>query len=80
MRTTSRALADKFLDVVGRLVAALHQQRAIEARRLVAAAGNAKSRPRVLNPGRLLLSYGFTCDTHARVRQPHVTGHRLEGY
>ena len=35
MRTTSQTLADKFHDVVGRMVAALHQQRAIEARRVL---------------------------------------------
>jgi hypothetical protein len=35
MRTTSRALADKFHDVVGRVVAALRQQRAIDARRVL---------------------------------------------
>jgi len=35
MRTTSRTLADKFHDVVARMVAALHQQRAIEARRVL---------------------------------------------
>ena len=35
MRTTSRAMADKFHDVVARMVAALHQQRAIEARRVL---------------------------------------------
>ena len=35
MRTTSRALADRFHDIVDRVVAALHQQRAIEARRVL---------------------------------------------
>lgn len=35
MRTTSRTLADTFHDAVGRMVAALHQQRAIEARRVL---------------------------------------------
>ena len=35
MRTMSRTLADKFHDVVGRMVAALHQQRAIDARRVL---------------------------------------------
>ena len=35
MRTTSRTLADEFRDVVDRMVAALHQQRAIEARRVL---------------------------------------------
>ena len=35
MRTTSRTLADKLHDVVARMVAALHQQRAIEARRVL---------------------------------------------
>ena len=35
MQTTSRTLADKFHDVVARMVATLHQQRAIEARRVL---------------------------------------------
>lgn len=35
MRTMSRILADKFLDVIDRVVAALHEQRAIEARRVL---------------------------------------------
>ena len=35
MRTTSRTLADSFHDVVARMVAALHQQREIEARRVL---------------------------------------------
>ena len=35
MRTTSRTLADKLHDVVGRMIAALHQQRAIDARRVL---------------------------------------------
>ena len=35
MRTTSRTLADRFHDIVARMVAALHQQRAIEARRVL---------------------------------------------
>jgi len=35
MRTTSRALAGRFHDIVGRMIAALHQQRAIEARRVL---------------------------------------------
>ena len=35
MRTTSRSLAEKFHGVVDRMVAALHQQRAIEAQRVL---------------------------------------------
>jgi hypothetical protein len=35
MPTTSRSLAEKFHDVVARMVATLHQQRAIEARRVL---------------------------------------------
>lgn len=35
MRITSRSLAEKFHGVVDRMVAALHQQRAIEARRVL---------------------------------------------
>ena len=35
MRTTSRNLAEKFHIVVDRMVAAMHQQRAIEARRVL---------------------------------------------
>lgn len=35
MPTTSRRLAEKFHGVVDRMVAALHQQRAIEARRVL---------------------------------------------
>ena len=35
MRTTARSLVWKFHDVVDRMVAALHQQRAIEARRVL---------------------------------------------
>lgn len=35
MRTTARSLVDKFHDVVDRMAAALHQQRAIEARRVL---------------------------------------------
>ena len=33
MRTTARSLVGKFHDVVDRMIATLHQQRAIEARR-----------------------------------------------
>ena len=35
MRTTARSLVGKFHDVVDRMVATLHQQRAIEARRVL---------------------------------------------
>lgn len=35
MRTTLRSLAEKFHGVVDRMVAALHQQRAIEAQRVL---------------------------------------------
>lgn len=35
MRTTARSLVGKFHDAVDRMVAALHQQRAIEARRVL---------------------------------------------
>jgi CRISPR/Cas system-associated endonuclease Cas1 len=35
MRIASRSLAEKFRRVVDRMVAALHQQRAIEARRVL---------------------------------------------
>ena len=35
MRTTSRSLAEKLHGVVDRMVAALHQQRAIEAQRVL---------------------------------------------
>lgn len=35
MRTNSRSLAEKFHGVVDRMLAALHQQRAIEARRVL---------------------------------------------
>ena len=35
MRTTSRSLAEKFHGVVDRIVAALHQQRAVEAQRVL---------------------------------------------
>lgn len=35
MRTVSRSLADKFHDVIARMIAALHQQREIEARRIL---------------------------------------------
>ena len=35
MRTTARSLVGKFHDVVDRMIAALHQQRAIEARRVL---------------------------------------------
>ena len=35
MRTTARSLVWKFHDVVERMVATLHQQRAIEARRVL---------------------------------------------
>ena len=35
MRTTARSLVWKFHDVVHRMVATLHQQRAIEARRVL---------------------------------------------
>ena len=35
MRTTSRSLAGKFHDVLDRMIATLHQQRAIEARRVL---------------------------------------------
>jgi choline kinase len=35
MRTTTRSLVWKFHDVVDRMIAALHQQRAIEARRVL---------------------------------------------
>jgi hypothetical protein len=35
MRTSPRSLAEKFHGVVDRLLAALHQQRAIEARRVL---------------------------------------------
>lgn len=35
MRTTARSLVWKFHDVVDRMIATLHQQRAIEARRVL---------------------------------------------
>jgi choline kinase len=35
MRTTARSLVGKFHDVVDRMIATLHQQRAIEARRVL---------------------------------------------
>ena len=35
MRTTARSLVWKFHDAVDRMIAALHQQRAIEARRVL---------------------------------------------
>jgi len=35
MRATARSLVGKFHDVVDRMVATLHQQRAIEARRVL---------------------------------------------
>ena len=35
MRTTARSLVGKFHDIVDRMIATLHQQRAIEARRVL---------------------------------------------